>query len=97
MEANHDIEMLINGKYPKWLRERILSDKGHLSNNASGFYLSKLIGPDTKKVILAHLSKENNTSEKAKKTVLDTLKEYEIDFKNIDIAKQREKTKEYKI
>lgn len=97
MEANHDVEMLINGSYPKWLRDRILSDKGHLSNNASGFYLSKLIGPDTKKVILAHLSKENNTHELAKETVLNTLKEYEIDFDNIETAKQREKTEECRL
>ena len=90
MEANHDVEMLMNGPYPAWLKTRILSDKGHLSNNASGFYLAKLIGPDTKKVILAHLSHENNTPETALKTVKKTLKEYDIDFNNIDIAKQKE-------
>lgn len=90
MEANHDVEMLINGSYPKWLKSRILSDEGHLSNNASGFYLSKLIGPDTKKVILAHLSHENNTPERALHTVLKTLKEYDIEFDNIDIAKQND-------
>lgn len=92
MEANHDVELLINGPYPKWLKSRILSDQGHLSNNSSGFYLSKLIGPHTKKVILAHLSKENNTEADALRTVAKTLKEYEIDFKDIIVAKQREKT-----
>lgn len=97
MEANHDVEMLINGSYPKWVKSRILSDQGHLSNNAAGFYLSKLIGPDTKKVILAHLSEENNTEEEALRTVNKTLKEYEINFENISVAKQREKTDEVKI
>ena len=97
MEANHDIEMLLNGKYPKWLKTRILSDKGHLSNNASGFYLSKLIGPNTQKVILAHLSKENNTEELATNTVISTLKEYEIQLDNIITAKQREKTEVTKL
>lgn len=92
MEANHDVEMLINGRYPKWLKSRILSDQGHLSNNAAGFYLSKLIGPNTKKVILAHLSKENNTEETALKTVKKTLKEYEVDFDDIIVARQKEKT-----
>lgn len=92
MEANHDVEMLMNGRYPKWLKSRILSDHGHLSNNSAGFYLSKLIGPNTKKVILAHLSKENNTEEEALDTVKKTLKEYEIDFDNIEVAKQKEKT-----
>lgn len=90
MEANHDVEMLMNGPYPAWLKTRILSDKGHLSNNSSGFYLAKLIGPNTKKVILAHLSHENNTPEIALKTVQKTLKEYDISFDNIDIAKQKD-------
>lgn len=92
MEANHDVEMLMNGSYPKWLKSRILSDHGHLSNNSAGFYLSKLIGPHTKKVILAHLSKENNTKEEALRTVKKTLKEYEIDFNNLEVATQKEKT-----
>lgn len=97
MEANHDVEMLLNGRYPKWLKTRILSDKGHLSNNAAGFYLSKLIGPDTKKVILAHLSHENNTPEVALKTVSDTLAEYDISFNDISIAMQREKSEDIRI
>lgn len=97
MEANHDPEMLINGRYPKWLKSRILSDQGHLSNNAAGFYLSKLIGPDTKSVILAHLSHENNTPSIALETVKRTLEEYEIDFSNITVASQREKTEVIKL
>ncbi len=92
MEANHDVEMLINGSYPQWLKSRILSDHGHLSNNAAGFYLSKLIGPNTKKIILAHLSKENNTEEEAIRTVKKTLIEYELEFDDIIVAKQKEKT-----
>lgn len=92
MESNHDPELLINGKYPKWLKARILSDKGHLSNNAAGFYLSKLIGPHTKSVVLAHLSHENNTPDIALETVKKTLEEYDIDFKNIRVASQREAT-----
>ncbi len=97
IEANHDVEMLINGSYPKWLKSRILSDEGHLSNNASGFYLSKLIGPSTKKVFLAHLSKENNTPEEALRTVKKTLMEYDISFDDFSVAKQREKSEEVKL
>lgn len=93
-ESNHDVEMLMHGKYPKWLQARILSDKGHLSNQASAFYLSKLIGPNTKKVILAHLSQDNNTEEIALDTLKQTLKENNIKFNNIDIAKQNETTEE---
>lgn len=92
-ESNHDVEMLLHGKYPKWLQTRILSDKGHLSNQASAFYLSRLIGPNTKQVILAHLSHENNTEEIALSTLKQTLKENNIQFNNIDIAKQTETTK----
>lgn len=97
IEANHDVEMLINGSYPKWLKSRILSDEGHLSNNATGFYLSKLIGPNTKKVYLAHLSKENNTPEEALKTVRKTLKEYEVEFDNFEVASQRARSSEIKL
>ena len=93
-ESNHDIEMLMHGKYPKWLQNRILSDKGHLSNQMSAFYLSRLIGPNTQKVILAHLSQDNNTETIALETLKETLKENNIQFSNISIAKQEETTSE---
>ncbi len=95
MESNHDIEMLMHGKYPPWLKQRVLSDKGHLSNKASSFYLSKLIGNNTRYVILAHLSQENNTEEIALQTLKDTLKEYNVEFNNIFIAKQNEKSENF--
>lgn len=88
LESNHDIEMLTHGPYPDWLKTRVLSDEGHLSNQAAGFYLSKLIGEKTKKVFLMHLSEVNNNSEIALKTVNDTLNEYKIDFNNIECAEQ---------
>ena len=92
MESNHNVEMLMHGKYPKWLKQRVNSDVGHLSNEASAFYLSKLIGDNTKKVILAHLSEENNTPELALETLARELKENNINFKNYETAKQYEKT-----
>ena len=95
MESNHDVEMLMHGKYPPWLKQRVLSDKGHLSNQASSFYLSKLIGNNTKTVVLAHLSHENNTEEIALDTLKSTLREYNVDFKNIHIAKQDSKTENF--
>jgi phosphoribosyl 1,2-cyclic phosphodiesterase len=91
-ESNHDIEMLEHGPYPEWLKKRVLSDEGHLSNNAAGFYLSKLIGPKTKEVLLIHLSETNNTPEKAMETILSTLKDYNIEFNNLCCAKQNEKS-----
>ena len=95
MESNHDVEMLMHGKYPTWLKQRVLGDKGHLSNKASSFYLSKLIGDNTKYVVLAHLSQENNTEELALKTFRDTLCEYNVEFNNVSVARQDDKTENY--
>ena len=97
MESNHDVEMLMHGKYPTWLKRRVLSDKGHLSNKSSSFYLSKLIGDSTKYIVLAHLSHENNTEGIALETLYSTLNEYSIEFNNIFIAKQDEKTENFVI
>ena len=72
-ESNHDINMLMTGPYPYILKQRVVSDKGHLSNEQSGNYLKELIGDKTKKIILAHLSETNNTPEIALKTVNDIL------------------------
>ena len=68
-ESNHDINMLMTGPYPYVLKQRVLSDKGHLSNDAAGNYLNKLIGNNTKRIILAHLSEINNKPEIAINTV----------------------------
>jgi phosphoribosyl 1,2-cyclic phosphodiesterase len=87
-ESNHDIEMLMHGRYPTWLKQRVASDVGHLSNGQAGTYLSKVIGDRTKKVILAHLSEENNTPEIALDTVKSYLKESDVSFKNLVCAKQ---------
>lgn len=92
MESNHNLEMLMNGRYPKWLKSRVASDVGHLSNEASAFYLSKLIGKNTKKIILAHLSEENNTPEIALETLRNELQENSINFTNFEAARQNEKT-----
>ncbi len=92
IESNHDPEMLINGPYPKWLKARVAGAYGHLSNNDSAIYVSKLIGPKTEKIILMHLSEKNNTEEKALTTLSDTLKEYQINFTNYTCARQNEKS-----
>lgn len=70
IEANHDINMLLVGKYPYFLKQRILGDKGHLSNDTSADLISKLISKKKQHIILAHLSKENNYEELAYETVL---------------------------
>ena len=97
MESNHDVELLNNGKYPFELRQRILSDKGHLSNYDSSKYLCKFIGSETKKIILAHLSEENNTETIAYETLKKQLSKNNLDFNDIIIAKQNENTELIKI
>lgn len=61
LESNHDIEMLKKGPYPPQLKVRILSDKGHLSNNICATELKTLLESGTKRFILGHLSQHNNT------------------------------------
>lgn len=92
LESNHDPELLIKGKYPKWLQARVLSDVGHLSNEFASVYLTKFIGKNTKKVILAHLSKENNTEQLALKQFNETMSINQIDFNDVIIAKQDDPT-----
>lgn len=69
LEANHDIRMLQVGPYPYPLKQRILGDRGHLSNEACGRLLSDILHDDTRQVLLGHLSKENNMPELALEAV----------------------------
>lgn len=91
-ESNHDIELLTNGPYPSWLKKRVLSDYGHLSNKLASFYLTKLVGDKTKQIILIHLSETNNLESIALETINNTFIDYNIKFNNIICAKQNEKT-----
>lgn len=89
IESNHDEVMLMDGPYPRFLKERVVSDKGHLSNKTTAKYLEKIVGKRTKNVVLAHLSEKNNTEEVA----LSAMKERRIDQKvDIYIAKQYEES-----
>ena len=90
-ESNHNTEMLMHGKYPNWLKQRVISDEGHLSNEQAAYYLTKVIGDNTKKIVLAHLSKENNTPEIALETVTSTLTNEGIKLPDIVCAKQRDR------
>jgi phosphoribosyl 1,2-cyclic phosphodiesterase len=90
LESNHDIEMLYNGRYPYHLKKRIASDIGHLSNIDASNYLSKLIGSNTKHIILAHLSEENNTKDKALETIKSVIEN--TNNLNIQTASQDERT-----
>lgn len=61
VEANHNMEMLRKGPYPYHLKKRIADPLGHLSNRECGRLLRRVVGDETKGVILAHLSEKNNT------------------------------------
>lgn len=88
IESNHDIELLMEGSYPHYLKQRILSDRGHLSNHDAINYLNKFVGERTKKIVLFHLSEKNNSIDLVKKEFK------KLNKKDIDlyIAKQKEKT-----
>jgi len=75
LESNHDTELLRCCSYPYYLKQRILSERGHLSNNQAADVLLRLFGRRDKKrvVLLAHLSGENNTPAIAERTVLTRL------------------------
>ena len=66
IESNHDVDMLREGPYDPWLKSRILGKQGHLSNDACAALLAKIISPDLKNVVLAHLSENNNDPALAK-------------------------------
>ena len=69
LEANHDIRMLQSGPYPYSLKRRILSEYGHLSNEASGHLLSEILHDGMQHVLLGHLSKDNNYEDLALEAV----------------------------
>ncbi len=94
LESNHDIEMLNNGPYSFKLRQRILGDKGHLSNYDCSRYLSCFIGDKTKCIMLAHLSEENNTPDIAYNTLINKLQENDQVVDKIITLKQDEVSEE---
>lgn len=69
MEANHDTEMLMMGRYPWSVKQRILGDTGHISNDESARALTEVIGNKTRRIYLAHLSRDNNMKELARLSV----------------------------
>lgn len=88
IEANHDVRMLEAGPYPFYLKQRILGDHGHLSNEASGRMIKSLLNDHIKMIQLGHLSKENNFKELAFETVKQELdgNEFSNDVRDFNLC-----------
>lgn len=94
LEANHDVNMLQVGPYPYYLKQRILGERGHLSNENCGRLLSRILHDDLQAIVLGHLSQENNLPELAYETVrLEVTlgdNSYKADDFSIQVAKRNE-------
>ncbi len=90
LESNHDENMLLCGDYPYELKRRILSDTGHLSNEAAAAFVSRLVTLGTKRILLAHLSQDNNLPELAYHSCLTVLEDRDV---FLDVAAPNEPTK----
>ncbi len=78
IEANHDEQMLRYGPYPVYLKRRILSERGHLSNDCCAALARELAESGTRTIILGHLSRQNNTPAVARRTVAAALEGTEV-------------------
>ena len=100
IEANHSEEMLLQGHYPQYLKDRILGPNGHLSNVACGEALAGYASPGLRHVWLCHLSEENNHPELARKTVEQILRSKGIvvgkDFE-LEVLRRKTPSEIYKL
>jgi phosphoribosyl 1,2-cyclic phosphodiesterase len=85
LESNHNVKMLLQTDRSQDLKVRILGDSGHLSNEDSAYYFSKMMGPSTKAVYLGHLSDEANTHDVALETYHRVLQKLRIKHDHIKI------------
>ncbi|MEA3423959.1 MAG: MBL fold metallo-hydrolase [Bacillota bacterium] len=101
IEANHDVNMVMFGAYPYYLKRRILSDVGHLSNDDAAETVLRVFKKGIlKNVVLAHLSKENNIPELAQLTVKKYLEDHGVDTEsdiNLDLSYRDKTGKFYRI
>lgn len=92
IESNHDEEMLMDGPYPYYLKQRVISDRGHLSNETTSSYLTKFVDNNTKYIFLAHISQKNNTVSLAKTTTVSKLKRINQENIKVIVALQDEES-----
>ena len=100
LEANHDVNMLMMGKYSQYLKDRISSDRGHLNNEQAACLLAEYATPQLRHVWLCHLSEENNHPVLARKTAEAVLRGHGIipgvDFE-LDILKRKTPSQMYSL
>ena len=84
IESNHDVNMLQAGPYPYYLKRRILSDHGHLSNENAGRLLSCILHDGLKQILLGHLSRENNYEALAYETVRLEIDRSDTPYRAVD-------------
>ncbi len=78
LESNHDVDMLNNGSYPYYLKKRILSNHGHLSNETASQFCCELIESGTQQFMFGHLSQQNNTPLLALKTAIAITEQHQM-------------------
>jgi len=92
IESNHDLEMLRTGSYPWNLKERLMSRDGHLSNTAVARFLSSAYDGQAQKIVLAHLSAQNNHPEIARQEACQALGGRGMDPSSVMLAHQDQPT-----
>lgn len=92
IESNHDVDMLMNGNRPHYLKMRVLGDEGHISNKDCLYYLKNFVTDNTENIILAHISQDNNTHSLALNNIKDN-----INVKSICTAEQNERSEVFTI
>jgi len=90
IESNHDPRMLMLTKRPMYLKQRILSVNGHLSNQDCARVLVNVIGPKTKEIVFLHRSREANSEEMLASTFMQVMKNEQIDLSNIKLSIARQ-------
>ena len=97
IEANHDEKMLEHGPYPRYLKNLIKSDVGHLSNLQAGICICEHSSKKLKGVVLSHLSKTNNTPELALKTFNEIVRKRESFNPQVNVSVREAPTKIFRI
>ncbi|MDI9478345.1 MAG: MBL fold metallo-hydrolase [Bacillota bacterium] len=100
IESNHDLEMLMNGTYPWHLKNRIHGEQGHLSNDDTADLLPRIIGDNFPRILLAHLSQDNNLPALAYITVKNSLEDHGFNIGKdllLDIAHRDRPTELFKV